>query len=78
MQHNEQVTSMFQVPEVDGDYLLIQWKGHHFSESTPATKHKRYRHVHVSNHKQINQKTMSNTLNITKFLETGKLFDMSN
>ena len=23
-------------PEVDEDYLLIQWKGHHFSVSIPA------------------------------------------
>ena len=30
------------LPEVDEDYLLIQWKGHHFSVSIPAmhSKHK--------------------------------------
>ena len=30
------------LPEVDEDYLLIQWKGHHFSVSTPAMQSKHY------------------------------------
>lgn len=30
------------LPEVDEDYLLIQWKGHHFSVSIPAMQSKRY------------------------------------
>lgn len=30
------------LPEVDEDYLLIQWKGHHFSVSIPAKQSKHY------------------------------------
>ena len=30
------------LPEVDEDYLLIQWKGHHFSVSIPAMQSKHY------------------------------------
>ena len=29
-------THVIQVPEVDEDYLLKQWKAHHSFESTPA------------------------------------------